>query len=219
MLTMDIVFFAIIALFLVWKLKNVLNSDQTFVMPKSDNERNDNFQNIKEKVSIRNVEVISVKDKKEDENFFENEKVKIHESLHNSYKSILEVYPGTTIDNFTDIIYEIYEDLIFAFEKKVFDFQNFSINPDLLKQLQKNVEKLPYSICLSNVVSVEIKDLEMKNKIIRLVASISSQQIIYKTDAEGNVVEGSKTVPVTVNEEIEIIRNNIWILESIKSIG
>lgn len=209
---MDIILFALVALFLIWKLKGVLNGEQSFL--------SQNTQKKTPSDSIKKVHVISVKDKKpEPDNFFEEQKELLPENLHESYRVLLNVYPNITVDGLKSIIVDAYEELMLSLENKDPSLLPSFVSGDLCKKLTKNIQNIQYSIHLSEVKSVEIKLLEIKGKAAKILADVSSKQLIYKMDKDGNVTEGSKITPVSILESVEMVRTtNQWIVTSIASV-
>ena len=54
--------------------------------------------------------------------------------------------------------------------------------------------------------STKVIDVSFSGKEAVFVVEVASQQIVYREDENGNVVEGSKIKPVDVKEFLHIVR-------------
>lgn len=212
---MDIILLAMVAIFLIWKLRSVLNKEQSFI---SSSEKTNH------KVMLTNVSISNVKSSqpKQEEliNFFEEQKKYLEEKNHNSYRQFLNIQPNVSVYELNKGLEEIYENLLFALEKKDMVVENFIINPALKDRLTKQILKSNCSIHLSAVNSIKVQEINIMPKSVQIIGKIEAMQIIYKLDEEGNVTEGSKITPVKVCDIIEIERtksSSVWALNSIRS--
>lgn len=212
---MDIILLAMVAIFLIWKLRSVLNKEQSFI---SSSEKTNH------KVMLTNVSISNVKSSqpKQEEliNFFEEQKKYLEEKNHNSYRQFLNIQPNVSVYELNKGLEEIYENLLFALEKKDMVVENFIINPALKDRLTKQILKSNCSIHLSAVNSIKVQEINIMPKSVQIIGKIEAMQIIYKLDEEGNVTEGSKITPVKVYDIIEIERtksSSVWALNSIRS--
>ena len=66
--------------------------------------------------------------------------------------------------------------------------------------------------------NINISQIVKTGNMINITAQISSSQIVYKEDEDGNVTEGSKTLPISVVENIELLvvpNSPLWRLQRI----
>jgi hypothetical protein len=221
---MDIILFAIVAIFLVWKLRSALNKEQSFL--KNNNTNSQSTQTSKT-IFLQNVKVLNVSktshNKKsqpsEVDALFETEKLHLDESLHEPYKAMLNLYPNLRVSLIKDISATIYEELLRALEIKNPTFFSFLPEKELYLNLKKKIEEFDYNIHLSKIESITIKKIDCLSKVVNIVVEIISKQLVYKENEEGNVIEGSKSIPVNVLETLEISYStsggNVWTLKSI----
>lgn len=221
---MDIILFAIVAIFLVWKLRSALNKEQSFL--KNNNTNSQSTQTSKT-IFLQNVKVLNVsktsQNKKsqpsEVDALFETEKLHLDESLHESYRAMLSVYPNLRVSLIKDISTTIYEELLRALETKNPTFFSFSPEKELYLNLKKKIEEFDYNIHLSKIESITIKKIDCLPKVVNVVVEIISKQLVYKENEGGNVVDGSKSIPVNVVETLELSYStsggNVWTLKSI----
>ena len=220
---MDIILFAIVAIFLVWKFRSALNKEQSFLK----NNTNPQGSQVSKTVFLQNVKVLNVskvsQNKKGQQNevdtVFETDKLHIDEFLYEHYRVMLNLYPNLRVSFIKDITSTIYEELLRALETKNPTFFSFLPEKALYLNLKKKIEEFDYKIHLSKIESITIKKIDCLSKVVNLVIEITSKQLVYKEDEEGNVVEGSKSIPINVVETLETSYSasggNVWILKSI----
>jgi hypothetical protein len=220
---MDIILFAIVAIFLVWKLRSALNKEQSFLK----NNTNTQSSQISKTVFLQNVKVLNVsktsQNKKgqqsEVDTLFETDKLHLDESLYEPYRVMLNLYPNLRVSSIKDIASTIYEELLRSLETKNPTFFSFLPEKGLYLNLKKKIEEFDYKIHLSKIESIAIKKIDCLSKVVNLVIEITSKQLVYKENEEGNVIEGSKSIPVNVVETLEIFYStsggSVWTLKSI----
>lgn len=209
---MDIIFFALVALLLVWKLRNVLNKDQSFL-----NKTTDSYGNVGNGMTdspanssgnILQVIGFANKNKQSKEALdavFAFEKLQIDPSLHDIYQSIFEMNPQITISSTCDIARQVYENLIQSLHTKVLSI-SCNIMPEFAVILDEKIKNIDYSISLMKIDSARVTDISVLGKDVLFIIEIVSQQIVYKEDASQTVTDGSKSIPVTEKEFVHIVR-------------
>lgn len=219
---MDILLLAIIAFFVVWKFRSILNQNQSFTKGNSNNMQGSHA--VSKNIMLQNIKIMSNQklQKKVQQNeineIYEQEKGNLDESLHESYKELLSLNLSFVVKNLVSALQNTYEELLLSFETKKPSFTSVLVEKSLYLNLIKKIENISYSIYLLKINKTSIKEIEIKDRNIKIVAEISSQQLIYKEDDNGNVVEGSKVkyVPVTENIEIAYFPNStLWTLNRI----
>ena len=218
----DIIIFAVIAVFLIWKLKNVINSgEETFL--KKDFKSNSPQIIPDEKIKVSTVGKVSEKKAKQVELLAIStlEKTSIPPEYHSEYDAIFMQNPNMTTSAMKSDISIIYEDLVKAVINPTFLITNFAIEHSLSQRLKAQSEIIKHQIFLEKISSIEIQSIFLVNKIIRLTALIESKQIIFSEDENGNIVTGSKTISVPVSECLTLSRmvngTGLWLLEDIKN--
>lgn len=208
---MGIIFFAVVALLLAWKLRSVLNKEQSFLKKTADAHGNTNTaapESANNGGAILQAIGLTNKNKQNKEALeaiFAFEKMQIDPSLQSVYQSVFEMNPQITISSTCEIAKEIYEDLIQSTKAKILSVP-CNIAPELAVTLNEKIKRVDYSISLMKIDSVRITDISILGKDILFVVEVVSQQIVYKEDENHNVIEGSKSVPVSEREFLHIVR-------------
>jgi predicted lipid-binding transport protein (Tim44 family) len=205
---LDIIFFAVIAIFLVWKLMNVINNkDQSFLAKTTESYAN-SVQNSSQGSGVLQAIGIGNKNKPSKESLdamLVFEKLQIDQSLHNVYQSVFELNPHVTPSSTCQIAKKIYEEVVQAFKTKILACE-YTISPDLMSSLNEKLGRLAHSINLMKIDSAKVTDISVSAKEAIFVVEIISQQIVYREDENGDVIEGSKVKPVEVKECLHIVR-------------
>jgi len=249
----DVIIFAVIAAFLLWKLRNVINgsAEQSFI--KKDFQKNGIVQIIPEdQLKVTTLGKTSEKKTKQQElaTIVTSEKVHIKPPLHAVYEAIFALNPNLRLSLIKQDISQIYEDLMKTIEDSNFVITNFAVEIKLAEKIKKqslamsnsitnsvpnetengeeesvNVISKPktykeHNVFLQKINDIEIIDIAIAGKMINIVAQIKSEQIVFKENQEGEVIEGSKITPVSVTETLYISRTingtSTWFLEDIQ---
>lgn len=221
---MDIILIALVALFLVWKFRNILNKEQTFI--KNPNTMNSMFVQNPKSPNEKRIEIMKIpgiqntkKNQVEQlDKLFQDEKQKLPENLHHIYQSVLLSNPNFYISKAQEDVKDIYEEIIISFAEKTLFFTKFSVEGSLNIKLQEKIQNLPYKICLVKILEANVSDLILLGKNIQIVFEVISHQLLYKEDENGNVTEGSKITPVTVKEKVQLLyvsSSGSWVLQNI----
>ena len=83
-------------------------------------------------------------------------------------------------------------------------FTKFFVEKPLYELLKEKIENPQLHIFLCKIDAVEIKQIKTAGKVVDITVEVASQQIVYQEDAEGNIIKGSKAVPVSVRESLEL---------------
>ena len=205
---LDIIFFAVIAIFLVWKLMNVVNNkDQSFLAKTTESYANSGQSSSQGSVVLQAIGLGS-KNKPSKESLdamLVFEKLQIDQSLHNVYQSVFEMNPYVTPSSTCQIAKKIYEEVIQAFKTKILVCE-YTISSELMSSLNEKLVRLTHSINLMKIDSAKVTDISVSSKEATFVVEIISQQIVYREDEKGDVIEGSKVKPVQVKEYLHIVR-------------
>jgi predicted lipid-binding transport protein (Tim44 family) len=206
----DIIFFAVVAIVLIWKLVNVINNkEQSFLSKTTEGYANSGAnQAAGQGNGVLQAIGIGNKNKPTKESLdaiLTFEKLQIDQSLHNVYDSVFEANPYVTPSSTCQIAKQMYEEVLQAFKTKVLA-SSYTISPEMMNILNEKLGRLKHSVMLMKIDSAKVTDISFSGKDVTFVVEIVSQQIVYREDENGVVVEGSKAASVAVKEHLHIIR-------------
>ena len=185
---LDIIILGLLALFLGFRLKNLLgdrsgygedvNNLETYNEKKPDNNNVINLN--KKKISGEGLEVL----KKSDPNFSEEEFVK---GAKQAFKIIIEAFVDSDIEKLKPLIdYE----LLKSFTK--------SISEREARQEKQFVD-------IISIIKLDIINISLNDNVASISIKIESEQIKYTIDKNDKIIDGNKEVS-------EIIKDK-WVLE------
>ena len=185
----DIIIFAIIAIFLVYRLKSILgqNSDA--------NEQNN-------KINIGKKEFTNVV-KLENKQSYEDDTITKKDSIN-------KVDPTFNEKEFLEGAQKFFEIVIDCFVKG--DLKNIEMYIDnkLIKNFQFAVderlrEEESLKIEIIKMISIQIKDVKKLKNFLRISVLFESEQIKYLKDKKGKIIDG--------NQSKDIIVKDLWTFE------
>ena len=217
----DIIVAAVVAMFLLWKLRKVINSgEQTFLKKPM---QSGSLQVIPEdQIKVATVGKTEEKKAKQHELIAVSnlEKSLLKTELHTAYDSIFAVNPAMKISLIKQDISQIYEDVMRVIEEPTFFITLFMIENQLLEKIKSQSLAMSHKIFLQKVEAVEITELTHAVKMMNVVAKVTSKQLAYKEDEAGNVIEGSKITPISTTETLFVTRavngSGMWFLVDVK---
>ena len=187
----DIIIFAIIAIFLVYRLKSILGQNS------EGNENNNKFDI--DKKDFTNV--VKLGDKKTTKN---NTKI--------NKESISTIYPSFDEQEFLKGAQNFFEMIIDSFVKgDLNDVKNF-IDGKLVKNFQsvideRLVEEETLKIDIIKMNSIQIKDVNEINNLLRVSVLFESEQIKVLKDRKGKIIDG--------DQKNSILVKDLWVFEKI----
>ena len=185
----DIIIFAIIAIFLVYRLKSILGQNS------EGNENNNKFDI--DKKDFTNV--VKLGDKKTTKN---NTKI--------NKESISTIYPSFDEQEFLKGAQNFFEMIIDSFVKgDLNDVKNF-IDGKLVKNFQsvideRLVEEETLKIDIIKMNSIQIKDVNEINNLLRVSVLFESEQIKVLKDRKGKIIDG--------DQKNSILVKDLWVFE------
>lgn len=216
---MDILIFALVTFFLIWKFRSALSKEQPFIKSNKPDIRIVTAKDVTAEISQKLMN--SKKNQKNLlESVYEVEKLKLPENLHITYKEIFFANPNLTVSFIKESATHIYEEVYNVFRTKQVFFSGFSVESSFFKNFSERVMLGKYSAYLVKILSVDIQNIVVVGKAINFAISISSNQLIYKENEEGIVIEGSKVAEVNVSEVLHISyspsnNGDVWFLDNL----
>ena len=185
----DIIIFAVIAIFLVYRLKSILgqNSESSESNNKSDTEKKD-FSNV---VKLGN-KILTSKDKKNDKD------------------TILMSHPMFNEKEFLNGAQNFFEMVIDSFVKgNLNDVKNF-IDDKLVKNFQIVIderikEKEHLKIDIIKINSIQINDVKEIKNFLRVSVLFETEQIKVLKDKKGKIIDG--------DQDNSILVKDLWVFE------
>lgn len=217
----DIIIAAVVAMFLLWKLRKVINSgEQTFLKKPMQSGSLQVIPDDKIKVAtvgkseekkVKQMELVALSNV---------EKSLLKPELHTAYDSIFAVNSAMKISLIQQDISQIYEDVMRVIEDPTFFITLFMIENQLLERIKNQSLAMSHKVFLQKVEEVEIIELAHAGKMMNVVANVTSKQLVYKEDEVGNVIEGSKITPISTTETLFVTRavngSGMWFLVDVK---
>ncbi len=217
----DIIIIAVVATFLLWKLRKVITSDEQTFLKK--NTQSGSLQVIPEdQIKVATVGKADEKKAKQLELAVISsvEKTLLKTELHQAYDTIFAANPAMKISFIKQDVSQIYEEVMHSVEDASFVITSFMVEQQLMDKIRNQSAVMEHKVFLQKVESVEIVELMHAGKMMNIVASVKSQQIVYKEDEAGNIVSGSKTALIDVTETLFVTRavngSGMWLLINIK---
>jgi predicted lipid-binding transport protein (Tim44 family) len=187
----DIIIFAIIAIFLVYRLKSILGQNS------EGNENNNKFDI--DKKDFTNV--VKLGDKKTSK---KNTKI--------NKDTISIIYPSFVEKEFLKGAQNFFEMIIDSFVKgDLSDVKNF-IDGKLVKNFQSVIderleEEETLKIDIIKMNSIQIKDANEINNLLRVSVLFESEQIKVLKDSKGKIIDG--------DQKNSILVKDLWVFEKI----
>ena len=179
----DIIIFAVIAIYLIYRLKNILGQNTGFDQ-KSESENLDNkkFNNV---VKLKNLNASKDKSIHEkriktiDETFSEDEFINGAKVF---FKMVIENFVK---GNLSSISKYISKDLLKSFEKAIKD---------------RNNDNEILIIDLLNIKSISIQNVEISNKKVKISVLFETEQIKALKDQNNKIIDGNLKTSITVRD-------------------
>mgnify|MGYP001170613886 CR=1 FL=1 len=179
----DIIIFAVIAIYLIYRLKNILGQNTGFDQ-KSESENLDNkkFNNV---IKLKNLNASKDKSIHEkriktiDETFSEDEFINGAKVF---FKMVIENFVK---GNLSSISKYISKDLLKSFEKAIKD---------------RNNDNEILIIDLLNIKSISIQNVEISNKKVKISVLFETEQIKALKDQNNKIIDGNLKTSITVRD-------------------
>ncbi len=194
---MDIIFFAAIALYIFFKLKSQLgkiDEDEKRSIQEKINHRNKILEEVKKQIAIVGQKTTADREKEkiEEEKFLQNIDYKSKEVF---LKAMSSCNMSTAF--FINGAKSAFEMVIKAFSVGDLETLKFLLSEKIYQNFEQAISQRKASgkVLVSNIISVEnaeiISALMIENK-VSIVVKITSKQINYVSDHQGEVIEGGK---------------------------
>lgn len=208
----DIIIFAIIAFFLIKKLTSVLGNeyDQKAFGYESTT--------LEEQATMKDAEPVNTKKKDLFEGFDY-----LSEATKTYAKEIASKIDGFTLEKFQDIATKVLEKTIKANNEKDVNTLKKLLSPELLDTFKQSFEDEKINqIILVAINETKIENIVKTGDIFEIEISFKMKQINYTTNANSEIVDGSKNNFVDVNEKWFFEHNfasksTTWFVEKIES--
>ena len=179
----DIIIFAVIAIYLIYRLKNILGQNTGFDQ-KSESENLDNkkFNNVVRLKNLNASKDKSIHEKKIktiDETFSEDEFI---DGAKVFFKMVIENFVK---GNLSSISKYISKDLLKSFEKAIKD---------------RNNDNEILIIDLLNIKSISIQNVEISNKKVKISVLFETEQIKALKDQNNKIIDGNLKTSITVRD-------------------
>lgn len=179
----DIIIFAVIAIYLIYRLKNILGQNTGFDQ-KSESENLDNkkFNNVVRLKNLNASKDKSIHEKKIktiDETFSEDEFI---DGAKVFFKMVIENFVK---GNLSSISKYISKDLLKSFEKAIKD---------------RNKDNEILIIDLLNIKSISIQNVEISNKKVKISVLFETEQIKALKDQNNKIIDGNLKTSITVRD-------------------
>ncbi len=179
----DIIIFAVIAIYLIYRLKNILGQNTGFDQ-KSESENLDNkkFNNVVKLKNLNASKDKSIHEKKIktiDETFSEDEFI---DGAKVFFKMVIENFVK---GNLSSISKYISKDLLKSFEKAIKD---------------RNKDNEILIIDLLNIKSISIQNVEISNKKVKISVLFETEQIKALKDQNNKIIDGNLKTSITVRD-------------------
>ena len=179
----DIIIFAVIAIYLIYRLKNILGQNTGFDQ-KSESENLDNkkFNNVVKLKNLNASKDKSIHEKKIktiDETFSEDEFI---DGAKVFFKMVIENFVK---GNLSSISKYISKDLLKSFEKAIKD---------------RNNDNEILIIDLLNIKSISIQNVEISNKKVKISVLFETEQIKALKDQNNKIIDGNLKTSITVRD-------------------
>ena len=187
---LDIIIFAIIAVFLIYRLKNILGQN-------SESNSDDNFLNTESK-KYTNVVNLNKDNLKKDN------------KVETNLEKIISANPDFNEQEFLSGAKTFFEMVIKCFVKGNLDDVNNYIDQKLLNNFQSAIderleEKESLTLNISNINLIQIKNVEVIKNLIRISVLFETTQIKILKDKNGKVIDG--------DQENDILVRDVWTFE------
>ena len=179
----DIIIFAVIAIYLIYRLKNILGQNTGFDQ-KSESENLDNkkFNNVVRLKNLNASKDKSIHEKKIktiDETFSEDEFI---DGAKVFFKMVIENFVK---GNLSSISKYISKDLLKSFEKAIKD---------------RNNDNEILIIDLLNIKSISIQNVKISNKKVKISVLFETEQIKALKDQNNKIIDGNLKTSITVRD-------------------
>ena len=187
---LDIIIFAIIAVFLIYRLRNILGQN-------SENNSKDNILNAEGK-KYTNVVNLS------------NENLKKDTKVKNNIEKIISADPYFNEQEFLSGAKTFFEMVIKCFVKGNLDDVKNYIDKKLLNNFQSAIderleENEVLTLNVTNINYIQIKNVEIIKNLIRISVLFETTQIKMLKDKNGKVIDG--------DQENDILVKDVWTFE------
>ncbi len=186
---LDIIIFAIIAVFLIYRLKNILGQN-------SENNE-DNFLNTESKKYTNVVKL-------------NKENLKNDTKVESNLEKIISADPHFNEQEFLSGAKTFFEMVIKCFVKGNLDDVNNYIDQKLLNNFQSAIderleEKETLALDITNINLIQIKNVEVIKNLVRISLLYETTQIKILKDKNGKVIDG--------DQENDILVKDVWTFE------
>ena len=186
---LDIIIFAIIAVFLIYRLKNILGQN-------SENNE-DNFLNTERKKYTNVVKL-------------NKENLKNDTKVESNLEKIISADPHFNEQEFLSGAKTFFEMVIKCFVKGNLDDVNNYIDQKLLNNFQSAIderleEKETLALDITNINLIQIKNVEVIKNVVRISLLFETTQIKILNDKNGKVIDG--------DQENDILVKDVWTFE------
>ena len=209
----DVIIFAIIAFLLIKKLISMLGDEHDQKVFGYDS-------TIFEQRAMKDAEPVDNMGRKD---LFENFGY-LSESAKDSVKKIALKINGFTLEKFQDIAIKVLEKTIKASNEKNENELKKLLSCELLEIFKQSFKSDDINqIILVEIENTKIEDVTQTKDVFEISISFKMKQINYTTDNKGNIIDGSKSNFVDVNERWFFthdftLKDATWFVNKIESL-
>ena len=227
---LDIIFFGILAVILVFKLRSILGKE--------------NHEHLKEEMASKgkpiDITLEVIRNRKEAENkdpiaqvkpllYSYNpvdkdiDKIIDNEAVQNF--NIIKTKLGITEINFVQEFGEIFIKLINAYNEDKLDSIGGVISNNILQNMKSAIQyrrgsNLKERVILVKILNILVKNVQIKDDLATVFISVDSQQIHYVSDENEKIIDGSDTIPNLTHERFIVTRylnkeDSGWIISEV----
>ena len=201
-MTVDIIILALIAIYIIIKLYNIIGSDNF----------SDDFS--KKQTPTKEKVLKVVKEAEELVGIETSKETEIIQGLKKSFKSniakIKKIDHNFSLEKFLSNSEKAFESVIYAFtnndSKTINLLTKEKANKNFITAMkEQNKLKHEVNIDIISFINKEIKELQLEKNIARITLLFKTEQIFYILDKDENVLEGNKSKIEQIDDE--------WIFE------
>ena len=184
---LDILIFAVIAIFLIFRLKNILGTKTDY--------NNSDFKKENQEKNFSNI--IPLKPAKSNENY---------NQINNDVAKIKEIDPSFNIDDFLSGSRIFFKMVLESFTSGDLDKIKDFIKPSVLESFKKviderNKEKETLIIDLKSIEKNEILSYKITKTFVKITVIFESKQVIALMDKNDDLIDGNKEKEIVVKDE------------------
>ncbi len=190
----DIIIFAVIAIFLIFRLKNILGAKTGF------DPTNDEKQKFKSETETNNIVKFT---KKKEEEIIE---------FKNEIATLISLDRNFSVDKFISGANVFFNMVISSFVKGDLTNVNDYIKPTISKEFKKAIservkEKEELIIDIKKIINTNLKDIKINKSVVKIKVLFESYQIKALRDKDDSLIDGDLSKEILVKDLWTFERN------------